>query len=79
MISIIGIEKDLQRGEGEGGQPVCACVRGKGKTNSQWAQMDPGKIKRKREFCPKCEPGVFLAVHKNRTSCGKCGYTKMND
>ena len=38
-----------------------------------------GKIKRKREFCPKCEAGVFLAVHKNRTSCGKCGYTKMND
>ena len=37
-----------------------------------------GKIKRKKEFCPKCEPGVFLAEHNNRNSCGKCGYTKFN-
>jgi len=36
-----------------------------------------GKIKRKKEFCPECEPGVFLAEHNNRTSCGKCGYTKF--
>ena len=40
-------------------------------------EISDGKIKRKREFCPKCEPGVFLAEHNNRTSCGKCGYTKL--
>lgn len=24
--------------------------------------------------CPKCGPGYRLAEHKNRRSCGKCGY-----
>jgi ubiquitin-small subunit ribosomal protein S27Ae len=28
----------------------------------------PGK------FCPKCGAGVRLAEHKDRRSCGKCGY-----
>ena len=28
--------------------------------------------------CPKCGPGVFMAVHKDRVSCGKCGYTEFN-
>ena len=41
-------------------------------------EISDGKIKRKREFCPKCDPGVFLAEHKDRVSCGKCGYTKFN-
>ena len=26
-------------------------------------------------FCPKCGPGTFLAKHKDRQTCGKCGYT----
>jgi len=25
-------------------------------------------------FCPKCGPGIFLAAHKDRRTCGKCGY-----
>jgi small subunit ribosomal protein S27Ae len=33
-----------------------------------------GVLKRKGKFCPKCGPGVFLAEHKDRASCGKCGY-----
>lgn len=36
-----------------------------------------GELK-KRRMCPKCGPGVFLAKHKNRYSCGKCGYTEFN-
>ena len=26
------------------------------------------------KHCPKCGPGVKLATHKDRMSCGKCGY-----
>ncbi|MDD1745947.1 MAG: 30S ribosomal protein S27ae, partial [Candidatus Methanoperedens sp.] len=26
---------------------------------------------------PRCGPGVFLGEHKNRLSCGKCGYTEF--
>ena len=35
------------------------------------------KLERNRQFCPKCGVGVFLAQHKNRVSCGKCGYTEF--
>ena len=31
----------------------------------------------KKPVCPKCGPGVFLAQHKDRLSCGKCGYTEF--
>ncbi|MFP4567398.1 MAG: 30S ribosomal protein S27ae [Candidatus Woesearchaeota archaeon] len=30
--------------------------------------------KRKNKSCPKCGPGTFMANHKDRSSCGKCGY-----
>lgn len=33
--------------------------------------------KAKNKTCPKCGPGVFLAEHNNRSSCGKCGYTEF--
>lgn len=32
------------------------------------------KAYRKLRSCPKCGPGVRLAEHKNRISCGRCGY-----
>ncbi|MEA3414417.1 MAG: 30S ribosomal protein S27ae [Nanoarchaeota archaeon] len=27
--------------------------------------------------CPRCGPGVFLMVAKNRVYCGKCHYTEF--
>lgn len=33
---------------------------------------------RKKPVCPKCGPGVFMATHKDRVSCGKCGYTEFS-
>ncbi len=36
-----------------------------------------GTLARKTTSCPKCGPGVFLARHKDRISCGKCGYAEM--
>ncbi|WP_338102623.1 30S ribosomal protein S27ae [Methanolapillus millepedarum] len=39
-------------------------------------KVDGGSVTRTRKFCPKCGPGVFLAEHKNRSTCGKCGYTE---
>jgi len=34
-------------------------------------------IKRKNKFCPKCGEGFFLAAHKDRLTCGKCGYSEI--
>lgn len=39
--------------------------------------MKGDKLTRKNKSCPKCGPGVFLAHHKNRISCGKCHYTEF--
>jgi len=39
--------------------------------------VEGGKLERKRNFCPKCGAGVFLANHKDRVSCGHCGYTEF--
>jgi ubiquitin-small subunit ribosomal protein S27Ae len=33
-------------------------------------------LTRTHKSCPKCGPGVFLAEHNNRRSCGKCGYSE---
>lgn len=40
-------------------------------------KVEGDKIKRERRSCPKCGDGVFLAEHKDRVSCGKCGYTEF--
>ena len=33
-------------------------------------------LERKGKFCPKCGPGIFMAEHKDRYSCGKCAYSE---
>jgi len=43
----------------------------------EFFKIDGNKINRIRKHCPKCGPAVFLADHKNRFSCGKCGYTEF--
>jgi small subunit ribosomal protein S27Ae len=40
-------------------------------------KVEGNKIRRDKPFCPKCGPGVFLAKHVNRVSCGRCGYTEF--
>lgn len=37
-------------------------------------QVSGDSIKRKNPFCPKCGAGYFMAVHKNRRTCGNCHY-----
>ena len=39
--------------------------------------IEDGKLIRKNETCPKCGPGVFLANHPDRKSCGRCGYNPI--
>ncbi|MFI5419786.1 MAG: 30S ribosomal protein S27ae [Nitrososphaerales archaeon] len=36
-----------------------------------------GKVERLKKECPRCGRGVFLAEHKDRLTCGKCGYTSF--
>ena len=42
-----------------------------------WKKYDlSAGLKRKGPFCPKCGPGVFMACHKDRFACGRCGYVE---
>jgi len=40
-------------------------------------KVEGDKLRREKPFCPKCGPGVFLAKHANRVSCGRCGYSEF--
>jgi len=37
-------------------------------------EVSGDSLKRKNKTCPKCGSGVFMAEHKDRYSCGKCGF-----
>ena len=45
--------------------------------NKDLYEIQDDKIVRKKRNCPKCGDGTFLAQHKDRESCGKCGYTEF--
>lgn len=47
------------------------------KKRHEYYEEKDSKVDRNRRWCPKCGVGVFLAEHKNRVSCGKCGYTEF--
>ena len=44
-------------------------------TSTKYKHYTDGKKKSKE--CVKCGPGIFMANHKDRFSCGKCGYTEF--
>lgn len=46
---------------------------------SKFYEYKGSEINRLRAFCPKCGPGIFLAEHKDRYTCGNCGYTKWKE
>ncbi|MCX8190327.1 MAG: 30S ribosomal protein S27ae [Candidatus Diapherotrites archaeon] len=43
---------------------------------SKFYECGGAGVSRNRFYCSKCGPGVFLAEHKDRLTCGYCGYTK---
>jgi ubiquitin-small subunit ribosomal protein S27Ae len=40
-------------------------------------KMNNSTIERTKRECPRCGKGIFMADHKDRYSCGKCGYTEF--
>jgi len=49
----------------------------KKKQFNKYPLYENGKAKNKS--CPRCGPGVFMAIHSNRVACGKCGYTETEN
>ncbi len=57
---------------------IAAKPAAKGKTYKIYKayQIQGDKLIRKGGMCPKCE-GSLLALHKDRKSCGRCGYVEF--
>ncbi|MGC1933181.1 MAG: 30S ribosomal protein S27ae [Candidatus Nitrosopolaris sp.] len=36
-------------------------------------------VARNKRDCPRCGKGVFMAEHRDRYSCGKCGFTEFTE
>ena len=43
----------------------------------QYYKVKDNKIDRSKKSCPRCGGGTYLAQHRDRLSCGKCGYTEF--
>ncbi len=43
---------------------------------SKYYKIVDGRLVRTKRFCPRCGPGVFMAEHWRRYTCGRCGYTE---
>lgn len=41
-------------------------------------KVEGDKVVRTKPTCPKYGPDVYMATHKDRVSCGNCGYTEFN-
>ena len=39
-------------------------------------KVEGDKVTRLRPTCERCGPGYFMAKHKDRYTCGHCGFTR---
>ncbi len=55
-------------------------VKGPKRTSSKYKnyEISGNELKRKNKVCPKCGNGVFMAKHKDRSTCGSCQYMEKN-
>jgi len=49
----------------------------KGAPRGTYFKVEGDKVTLTRKYCPRCGPGIIMAEHKDRVSCGKCGYTEF--
>lgn len=51
----------------------------KHKPSQIWGKykLEGEKAAKQGRECPRCGTGTFLAIHKNRVSCGKCGFAEI--
>ena len=51
----------------------------KGQNTAVWKyyKTEGTATKRMKRECPLCGKGVFMGEHKDRVTCGRCGYTEF--
>ncbi len=43
----------------------------------KYYKLDGDKVTNIHKICSRCGKGVFMSIHKNRITCGKCGLTEF--
>jgi small subunit ribosomal protein S27Ae len=44
---------------------------------SKFFKLQNNAVERIKRDCPRCGKGTFMAAHKDRHTCGKCGFTEF--
>jgi|ADurb_Met_02_Slu_FD_contig_31_1618534_length_1859_multi_10_in_0_out_0_5 small subunit ribosomal protein S27Ae len=70
-------KSDGKKDAGKGAAKKGGAAKSESTSKKDKYSVEGGKLERKGRNCPKCGPGVFLGEHKDRNSCGKCGYTEF--
>jgi small subunit ribosomal protein S27Ae len=52
-------------------------AKAKGPKRGAYYKVEGDKITTAKKYCPRCGPGIMMADHKDRLTCGKCGYTEF--
>jgi len=52
-------------------------AKAKGPQRGAHFKVEGDKITTSKKYCPRCGPGIMMADHKDRLTCGKCGYTEF--
>jgi small subunit ribosomal protein S27Ae len=53
-----------------------AAKKKEGKGVNSLYKVEDEKVTRLRPTCERCGPGYFMAKHKDRYTCGHCGFTR---
>jgi len=43
----------------------------------KYYKIENDKVTKLRKVCTRCGKGVFMSIHKDRQTCGKCGLTEF--
>jgi len=43
----------------------------------KYYKIEDNKVTKLRKVCSRCGKGVFMSIHKDRHTCGKCGLTEF--
>ena len=60
---------------GSGGKKARSGRKHESKSPKDFYDIQGETVTRKRKSCPRCGDGIWMAKHKDRQYCGKCGYT----
>ena len=59
-----------------GAKPEKKAEKKDGKGVNALYKIEGEKVTRLRPTCERCGPGYFMAKHKDRYTCGHCGFTR---